>query len=72
MKNAEFWDKKLEENTIRDKRVDEELKSLGWTVIRVWGHEVKEDPLMAAARISKIVQSAKAVEANKIHVNSTQ
>jgi DNA mismatch endonuclease (patch repair protein) len=64
IKNADFWSKKLQENTTRDRRVDEELRSLGWTVIRVWGHEVKEDPLAAATRIGKTVQEAKLLYEN--------
>lgn len=39
---AEFWAKKLEENTARDSRQVVELESKGWKVIRVWEHDVFE------------------------------
>lgn len=32
----DFWEAKFQENSRRDKRVEEELKNLGWTVIVVW------------------------------------
>ncbi|MBF0176970.1 MAG: very short patch repair endonuclease [Magnetococcales bacterium] len=43
VRNAEFWQKKLACNLERDRRVDEELAKMGWRVVRVWEHEVKED-----------------------------
>ncbi len=38
--NAEFWRTKLERNVARDRRVDAELADAGWTVVRLWEHEV--------------------------------
>lgn len=40
-KNQEFWWAKIEANRARDRRVDRELKALGWTVLRFWEHEIK-------------------------------
>jgi DNA mismatch endonuclease (patch repair protein) len=57
VKNAEFWSKKLEVNLTRDRRADEELEVLGWTVVRVWGHELKENPQAAAMRVGNIVRA---------------
>lgn len=48
--NGEFWKQKLAGNVARDRRVDYELRQLGWTVIRLWEHTVEEKP-NAAARI---------------------
>lgn len=40
--HAEWWREKLRRNVERDRETDELLASAGWTVIRVWEHEVPE------------------------------
>jgi len=52
VRNATFWQRKLERNLARDRRVDEELSELGWAVIRVWEHEVNEDIGMVVSRVT--------------------
>jgi len=37
--NREWWQEKLEANVSRDRRKDQELSELGWTVVHVWEHE---------------------------------
>lgn len=37
--NSRWWKAKLEANTLRDRRANEALQALGWTVVRVWEHE---------------------------------
>lgn len=44
--NAEFWLKKLTANKKRDKAVKKELKSRGWTVVRIWEHSLKDRALI--------------------------
>lgn len=39
-----FWMKKINKNANRDKKTDQILTELGWTVIRIWEHEIKKDP----------------------------
>ena len=39
--NIEFWQKKFLANKIRDERVSNELRSLGWKVIVIWECETK-------------------------------
>jgi len=34
--NRSFWQKKLAANKDRDRRVNRELRKLGWRVVRVW------------------------------------
>jgi DNA mismatch endonuclease (patch repair protein) len=41
--NQEFWDQKLENTKKRDVRNEENLKAEGWSVIRLWEHEIKAD-----------------------------
>jgi len=40
---AEFWENKIQANVERDKRNNDLLESAGWTVVRLWEHEIKED-----------------------------
>lgn len=41
--NHEYWYKKIEENIARDRLVDEQLKLLGWIVLRFWGKDIVEN-----------------------------
>jgi DNA mismatch endonuclease (patch repair protein) len=50
--NAAWWREKIETNRRRDRDTDQRLAALGWTVIRVWGHESIAD---AADRISQLI-----------------
>jgi len=50
--NRDFWAKKLQGNKDRDKLVNRELRKLGWTVVRVWEHELK-NPGKVAAKLKK-------------------
>jgi DNA mismatch endonuclease (patch repair protein) len=40
----EFWLKKINSNVNRDKRVSHQLKSKGWTVKRIWEHQIYDNP----------------------------
>jgi len=39
--NKEFWKKKINNNFQRDKEITLNYKSLGWMVVRIWEHELK-------------------------------
>jgi DNA mismatch endonuclease (patch repair protein) len=54
--NAKYWRPKLARNVARDRAVDTELAGAGWTVLRVWEHDV-EGPGLArvAAKIQRLV-----------------
>ena len=43
VRNADFWDRKLTRNVDRDRKADAELLALGWTVVRIWEHDVADD-----------------------------
>lgn len=51
--NREMWRAKLAANLARDRRVDEELKQLGWKVVRVWEHEIRRSLAVTAQRIRR-------------------
>lgn len=40
--NSDSWAVKLRRNQMRDRFVDRVLCSLGWTVLRVWEHELRQ------------------------------
>ncbi len=52
--NADFWREKIETNRARDADTDQRLRSLGWTVIRIWAHENADD---AADSIAQIIEA---------------
>jgi DNA mismatch endonuclease (patch repair protein) len=41
--NADFWEKKISRNILRDKEVNKHLTENGWTVIRFWTIQIKRD-----------------------------
>lgn len=40
--NSEYWVKKITRNRERDEEVNKKLLSMGWTVIRFWGNDIKK------------------------------
>ena len=45
--NREFWQRKLEGNILRDRLVKRRLTRLGWRVLRIWQHELKNSTRVA-------------------------
>ena len=39
--NKLFWEEKLQANKLRDRRVNRELGAKGWTVLRIWEHDMR-------------------------------
>lgn len=54
--NAEMWKEKLDANRERDRRSVTELEETGWSVVRVWECEIKNDVGSVAQHIRTIVQ----------------
>ncbi|MGW9183827.1 very short patch repair endonuclease [Agromyces sp. NPDC055661] len=50
-RNQTYWDAKVLANCARDRNTDEVLGSHGWTVLRIWEHDVRADPVGVGARI---------------------
>jgi DNA mismatch endonuclease, patch repair protein len=44
----DFWQEKVSANRRRDRRVDRKLRSEGWTVVRIWEHDLKRATWEAA------------------------
>lgn len=50
--NRIFWLRKLNRNVKRDKFVTKELRALGWSVVRIWQHELRK-PSKVVQRINR-------------------
>jgi DNA mismatch endonuclease (patch repair protein) len=44
LSNVSFWRQKFERNKQRDKLVSRTLRSEGWRVIRIWQHDLSQNP----------------------------
>ncbi|EKQ6315670.1 very short patch repair endonuclease [Pseudomonas aeruginosa] len=60
-KLAPYWREKISGNITRDLRLRKLLRNEGWTVLRIWEHEIKKDFERSIQRIeTKIEQLRKA------------
>ena len=57
-RNYEYWSTKFRRNMDRDASNNENLSKLGWRVLRVWEHEVKE-PELAQHALERVVSAVK-------------
>lgn len=55
-RNQDYWDAKVEMNRRRDRETDVRLREKGWTVVRFWEHEVREDPAGVGAHIRSVYE----------------
>jgi DNA mismatch endonuclease (patch repair protein) len=53
--NRSFWNKKLSTNKNRDVLVNQQLRKLGWRVIRIWECALKKNPLNCLRRIQRVL-----------------
>lgn len=49
--NLDYWLPKIQRNVMRDKAVNNNLKSKGWRVIRIWEHQIKKAPNKALDKV---------------------
>ncbi|MHB0859599.1 MAG: very short patch repair endonuclease [Anaerolineae bacterium] len=59
-KVSDFWKVKIGKSVERDEANNRKLGELGWTVIRIWQHEVKHD---LDACVEQVVQAVRARQA---------
>lgn len=57
-KLTEFWYIKIRDNIARDRKNERLLEELGWTVLRVWQHELKGD---LDQRIDELVREIRTI-----------
>jgi DNA mismatch endonuclease (patch repair protein) len=58
-RSGEYWDTKIRNNVERDRRVDADLSSRGWHVLRFWDFEIRRDLDAVVDRISSAVDAAR-------------
>lgn len=51
--NRDFWISKIQKNVQRDKKVARILQKEEWKVIRIWEHELKQNPTHALNKIER-------------------
>ena len=56
--NVAFWERKLEANKRRDRLVTRTLRRLGWRVVRIWEHSLKDGAGRVAARVRRVLDAA--------------
>lgn len=55
----DYWDKKLARNIERDREVTEYYLNIGWNLLRIWEHEIKDDFEGTIERIIKFIKQSK-------------
>ena len=48
-----FWRDKIERNMKRDRKVSRKLRADGWSVIRLWEHNIEKRPKSCVRKIKK-------------------
>ena len=57
--NAAFWRKKIAANRTRDRLVTRTLRKLGWSVLRIWEHELtRRNETRLLRRLRPLLQTA--------------
>jgi DNA mismatch endonuclease (patch repair protein) len=54
---SDFWQQKLQRNRARDRQYHARLRRAGWTVVRVWEHQIHADIDAVVLRISKLLKA---------------
>ena len=57
--NRSYWIPKIERNTQRDRQVNEALEEAGYTVMRFWDHEVKQNLPACINQVKLYVEAAR-------------
>ena len=53
-----FWRDKIERNMKRDRKVTRKLRADGWSVVRLWEHDIEKNPGLCLRRILKKIKSS--------------
>lgn len=59
--NRAYWARKIDQNRRRDRRIGRALRTLGWRVVRIWEHALKEPGARSRAitRVKRAVDRAR-------------
>lgn len=57
VQNSKFWRHKFERNVRRDRKVSRLLRRNGWSVVRIWEHDLRERPQVCVRRVQRALES---------------
>lgn len=63
-KLPQYWQLKIKKNMRRDSNNFRRLRRHGWTVLRLWGHEIKKNPSEVAMLIHDLVIALQVLQKN--------
>lgn len=55
--NPDYWIKKIDANRQRDRKRNGQIRERGWTVVRLWESDIKEDPEAAADQVEAALEA---------------
>jgi DNA mismatch endonuclease, patch repair protein len=55
-KLSDYWRAKIERNRLRDRRNFQRLRRMGWTVLRLWGHDVEKNLDASIERVAALLE----------------
>ena len=58
-KLSDYWRAKIERNRARDRRNFRRLRRMGWTVLRLWGHDVEKNLDDSIERVRLLLEAAR-------------
>lgn len=58
MHNSAYWVTKIDKNIARDKENKEKLQALGYTVIEIWEHQLKNELQVTVTEILQLLNNA--------------
>jgi len=54
--NRVYWREKIRRNKARDRAVNKELHEIGWSVVRIWEHNLKKNYKRSISKLLNILQ----------------
>lgn len=55
-KLAPFWAEKISKNRDRDRRNYAKLRRAGWSVVRIWEHQIEKEPQAVRTRLERVLR----------------
>lgn len=59
--NTDFWEKKIRRNMERDRKVEQALRGLGWTVLRFWDYEIHKNIDQCVRTVREAIFNSKTI-----------
>jgi DNA mismatch endonuclease (patch repair protein) len=62
-RHGAYWDEKIARNVERDRAADEALRTMGWTVLRLWDFEVRRNLSRSVAQVIEALDAQSSLSA---------